>query len=136
MTNICIGLKMTCLGVLEKGDRDKYNETGLKEGRGIEMSTTVLPLRDARLNTYLLLFGVVSEELVVVVFCILFNVLLKDRTELMQRLTCEIRLMIKTVYTIKFSIFSTFTLLQNGFLRFNELLPRVETNNLQKKKKK
>ena len=87
------------------------------------------------LNTYLLLFGVVSEELVVVVFCILFNVLLKDKTELMQRLTCEIRLMIKTVYTIKFSIFSTFTLLQNGFLRFNELLPRVETNNLQKKKK-
>ena len=27
---------------------DKDNETGLKEGGGIEMSTTVLPLRDAR----------------------------------------------------------------------------------------
>ena len=31
-----IGLKKTCLGVLERGDRDKYNETGLKEGGGIE----------------------------------------------------------------------------------------------------
>ena len=39
---------MTCLGVLNRGDRDKENETGLKEGGGIEMSTTVLPLRDAR----------------------------------------------------------------------------------------
>ena len=28
--------------------RDKNNETGLKEGGRIEMSTTVLPLRDAR----------------------------------------------------------------------------------------
>ena len=34
---------MTCLGVLERGERDKANEIGLKEGRGIEMSTTVLP---------------------------------------------------------------------------------------------
>ena len=41
-------VKKTCLGVLERGDRDKDNETGLKEGGGIEMSTTVLPLRDAR----------------------------------------------------------------------------------------
>ena len=47
MSNIFIGLKKTCLGVLERGDRDKYNETGLKEGGGIEMSTTVLS------NTYL-----------------------------------------------------------------------------------
>ena len=39
---------MTCLGVLEREKRDKYNETGLKEGGVIEMSTTVLPLRDAR----------------------------------------------------------------------------------------
>ena len=31
--------KKTCLGVLERGDRDKDNETGLKEGGGIEMST-------------------------------------------------------------------------------------------------
>ena len=47
-SNIFIGLNKTCLGVLERGDRDKSNETGLKEGEGIEMSTTVLPLRDAR----------------------------------------------------------------------------------------
>ena len=47
-SNIFIGLKKTCLGVLETGERDKYNETGLKEGGGIKMSTTVLPLRDAR----------------------------------------------------------------------------------------
>ena len=39
---------MTCLGVLDRRDRDKDNETGLKEEIGIEMSTTVLPLRDAR----------------------------------------------------------------------------------------
>ena len=42
MSNIFIGLKMTCLGVLDRGDRDKNNEIGLKEGGGIEMSTTVL----------------------------------------------------------------------------------------------
>ena len=39
---------MTCLGVLDRGERDKGNATCLKEGGGIEMSTTVLPLRDAR----------------------------------------------------------------------------------------
>ena len=39
MTNIFIGLAKTCLGVLDRGDREKYNETGLKEGGGIEMST-------------------------------------------------------------------------------------------------
>ena len=48
MSNICIGLKKTCLGVLERGEQGDDNETGLKEGGGIEMSTTVLPLRDAR----------------------------------------------------------------------------------------
>ena len=51
-----IGLKKTCLGVLDSGERDKYTETGLEEGGGIEMSTAVLPLRDARsfaLNTYI-----------------------------------------------------------------------------------
>ena len=48
MSNILIGLKKTCWGVLERRDRDKNNKTGLKEGEGIEMSTTVLPLRDAR----------------------------------------------------------------------------------------
>ena len=40
---------MTCLGVLDREKRDKNNKTGLKEGRGIEMSTTVLfHIRDAR----------------------------------------------------------------------------------------
>ena len=39
---------MTCLGVLERGERGDDNEISLKEGGGIEMSTTVLPLRDAR----------------------------------------------------------------------------------------
>ena len=41
---IFIGLKKTCLGVLDTGNRDKDNETGLKEGGGIEMSTTVLSI--------------------------------------------------------------------------------------------
>jgi len=36
------------LGVLDRRERDKNNEIGLKEGRGIEIETTVLPLRDAR----------------------------------------------------------------------------------------
>jgi len=35
------------VGVLDRGDRDKYNETGLKEGGEIEMSTTVLHSRAA-----------------------------------------------------------------------------------------
>ena len=48
MSNIFIGLKKTCLGVLDRGKRDKDNETGLKKGGEIEMYTTVLPLRDAR----------------------------------------------------------------------------------------
>ena len=42
------GLKKTCLGVLDRGKRDRDNEPGLKEGGVIQMSTTVLPLRDAR----------------------------------------------------------------------------------------
>ena len=46
--NIFIGLKKTCLGILDRGERDKNNETSLKEGGVIEMSTTVLPLRVAR----------------------------------------------------------------------------------------
>ena len=49
MSNILIGLKKTCLGVLEIGDREKNNEIGLKEGGVIEIETTVrAPLRDAR----------------------------------------------------------------------------------------
>ena len=39
---------MTCLGVLERGERGDDNETSLKEGGLVEMSTAVLPLRDAR----------------------------------------------------------------------------------------
>ena len=35
--------KKTCLGVLDRRERDKNNETDLKEGGVIEMSTTVLP---------------------------------------------------------------------------------------------
>ena len=35
---------MTCLGVLEIGERGDGNETGLKEGGVIEMSTTVLSI--------------------------------------------------------------------------------------------
>ena len=51
---------MTCLGVLDRGERGDDNGTSLKEGGLIEMSTTVLPLRDARslrLNTYLVIIG-------------------------------------------------------------------------------
>ena len=53
MSNIFIGLKKTCLGVLDRGEREIDNETGLKEGGGIEMSTTVLHSRSFALNTYL-----------------------------------------------------------------------------------
>ena len=53
MSNIFIGLKKTCLGVLDREDRDKDNETGLKEGRGIEMSSTVLHSRAAPSLKYL-----------------------------------------------------------------------------------
>ena len=41
MSNIFIGLKKTCLGVLDWGDGDDGNATGLKEGGWIELSTTV-----------------------------------------------------------------------------------------------
>ena len=44
MSNIFIGLKKTCLGVLKRGEREKYNETGLKEGGVTEMSTTVFSI--------------------------------------------------------------------------------------------
>ena len=47
MSNIFIGLKKTCLGVLDRGDRKKANETGLEEGKRVEMSTTVLHSRAA-----------------------------------------------------------------------------------------
>ena len=51
MSNIFVGLKKTCLGVLERGDRENDNETGLKEGGGIEMSTTVLPYTRCTLSS-------------------------------------------------------------------------------------
>ena len=51
VSNIFIGLKKTCLGVLERGDRDQDNETGLTEGGVIEMSTRVLSIRDALLHS-------------------------------------------------------------------------------------
>ena len=35
------------MGVLKRGERDKNNETGLKEGGGIQISTTVLHSRAA-----------------------------------------------------------------------------------------
>ena len=38
---------MTCLGVLDRGERDKGNETGLKEGGVIKISTTGLHSRAA-----------------------------------------------------------------------------------------
>ena len=47
MSNIFIVLKKTCLGVLNRVNRDKDTEIGLREGGGIEMSTTVLSI-----NTY------------------------------------------------------------------------------------
>ena len=37
MSNIFIGLKMTCLGVLDRGIRGDDNETSLEEGEGIKM---------------------------------------------------------------------------------------------------
>ena len=40
---------MTCLGVLERGERGDDNETSLKEGGGIEMSIySAFHIRDAR----------------------------------------------------------------------------------------
>ena len=53
MSNIFIGLEKTCLGVLDREEREKYNETCLKEGGGIKMSTTVLHSRAAPSLEYL-----------------------------------------------------------------------------------
>ena len=47
MSNIFIGSKKTCLGVLDREECDKYNERGLKEGGVIEIETTVLHSRAA-----------------------------------------------------------------------------------------
>ena len=42
MSNIFIGLKKTCLGVLEREERGNDNETDLKEKGGVKIETTVL----------------------------------------------------------------------------------------------
>ena len=47
MSNIFIGLEKTCLGVLDRKEREKYNERGLKEGGEIKSLTTVLHSRAA-----------------------------------------------------------------------------------------
>ena len=44
---------MTCLGVLDRGERGDDNETGLKEGGVIKIETTVLLSRAAPLLEYL-----------------------------------------------------------------------------------
>ena len=57
MSNIFIGLKKTCLGVLDRGEREKDSETDLKEGGGIKIETTVLHSSAApslKLLTYLI----------------------------------------------------------------------------------
>ena len=54
---------MTCLGVLERGERGDDNETSLKEGGGIEMSTTVLSIyaMHALFAEYLPCHGVLQQ---------------------------------------------------------------------------
>ena len=47
MSNIFIGLKKTCLGVLEKGERKTDNKIALKDGGVIKILTTVLHSRAA-----------------------------------------------------------------------------------------
>ena len=45
---------MTCLGILDRGEREKQNETGLQERGEIEIEITVLHSRCSllRLNTH------------------------------------------------------------------------------------
>ena len=47
-SNIFYWVKKDLFGCFRIEARGKDNETGLKKGGGIEISTTVLPLRDAR----------------------------------------------------------------------------------------
>ena len=52
---------MTCLGDFRIEEiRDNNNEIGLKEGGGIEMSTTVLHSRAALTFVFNILFGIVK----------------------------------------------------------------------------
>ena len=54
MSNIFYWVKKDLFGLFwNRGDRGKDNATGLKEGRGIEMSTTVLRSRAAPSLKYL-----------------------------------------------------------------------------------
>jgi hypothetical protein len=43
---------MTCLGVLDRGERGNDNETGLMEGGAIEIETTVLPFTITIITIY------------------------------------------------------------------------------------
>ena len=63
MSNIFIGLKNTCLGVLDREKRDKDNETSLKEGGVTEMSTTVLHSRADPSLEYLLVDDVKIDNI-------------------------------------------------------------------------
>ena len=47
---------MTCLGVLNRGERDKNNEIGLKEGRVIQMLTTVLSITRCSLLRFVITY--------------------------------------------------------------------------------
>jgi hypothetical protein len=65
---------MACLGVLDRGERGDDSETGLKEGGGIEMSTTVLPLRDARSHRLCHCILEMTQISVSLLVCIVFAV--------------------------------------------------------------
>ena len=67
MSNIFIGLKKTCLGVLDRGEREKDSETGLKEGGEIEIETTLLHSRAAPSLKILTVF---FERICIHIFCI------------------------------------------------------------------
>ena len=56
MSNIFIGLKKTCLGVLDRGERDNANETGLKEEGGIEIKNLLSTIYAPFAYLYLLTF--------------------------------------------------------------------------------
>ena len=51
---------MTCLGVLDRGERDQDNETSLKEGGGIEMSIYSASITRCSLLRFVLLTSFVS----------------------------------------------------------------------------
>ena len=57
----------------ERGERDKGNETGLKEGGRIKMSTTVLPLRDACSLRFCIYLPCISFNLVTILDIILVD---------------------------------------------------------------